>query len=74
MRRLSHLREDLSIFGTGINEKGEAEIDVSKCKGCGACVAECPAKAIDLMHYRDAQLIEKTKTLCVGTHSIEHSA
>ena len=43
-----------------INAKGEAEIDISKCKGCGTCAAECPAKAIDLMHYTDIQIIEKS--------------
>jgi heterodisulfide reductase subunit A len=43
-----------------INAKGEAEIDISKCKGCGTCAAECPAKAIDLAHYRDIQIIEKS--------------
>ncbi|MDO9585038.1 MAG: FAD-dependent oxidoreductase, partial [Syntrophales bacterium] len=32
-----------------INAKGEAEIDIIKCKGCGTCAAECPARAIDLM-------------------------
>jgi len=47
-----------------INEKGEAEIDISKCKGCGSCAAECPAKAIDLMHYKDVQIIEKEQALC----------
>ena len=47
-----------------INEKGEAEIDISKCKGCGSCAAECPAKAIDLMHYRDIQIIGKEQALC----------
>lgn len=39
-----------------INAKGEAEIDLAKCKGCGCCVAECPAKAIDLMHFKENQL------------------
>ena len=42
-----------------INAKGEAEIDISKCKGCGTCAAECPAKAIDLMHFTDVQIIQK---------------
>jgi heterodisulfide reductase subunit A len=46
-----------------INEKGEAFIDITKCKGCGTCVSECPAKAIDLMHYRDIQIAEKTGAL-----------
>jgi heterodisulfide reductase subunit A2 len=46
-----------------INAKGEAEIDISKCKGCGSCAAECPARAIELMHFREDQLEEKSRAL-----------
>jgi len=46
-----------------INAKGEAEIDLAKCKGCGSCVAECPARAIELMHFRDQQLWAKSQAL-----------
>ncbi len=46
-----------------INAKGEAEIDLAKCKGCGSCVAECPARAIELMHFRDGQLWAKSQAL-----------
>jgi len=46
-----------------INAKGEAEIDLAKCKGCGSCVAECPARAIELMHFKSHQLEEKCKAL-----------
>jgi heterodisulfide reductase subunit A-like polyferredoxin len=46
-----------------INAKGEAEIDPAKCKGCGSCVAECPARAIELMHFRDVQLQAKCEAL-----------
>jgi heterodisulfide reductase subunit A-like polyferredoxin len=46
-----------------INAKGEAEIDLAKCKGCGSCVAECPARAIELMHFRDRQLWAKCQAL-----------
>jgi heterodisulfide reductase subunit A-like polyferredoxin len=46
-----------------INAKGEAEIDLSKCKGCGSCAAECPARAIELMHFQSQQLEEKCKAL-----------
>jgi heterodisulfide reductase subunit A-like polyferredoxin len=49
-----------------INIEGAAEIDVAKCKGCGSCSAECPAKAIDLMHYRDAQLWGKADAMTAG--------
>ncbi|MDR0310477.1 MAG: FAD-dependent oxidoreductase, partial [Acidobacteriota bacterium] len=48
-----------------INENGEAEIDLAKCKGCGSCSAECPARAIDLMHFCDTQLWEKAKAMVV---------
>ena len=46
-----------------INEQGEAEIDLAKCKGCGSCSAECPARAIDLMHFCDTQLWEKARAM-----------
>ena len=46
-----------------INIKGEAEIDLAKCKGCGSCAAECPARAIELMHFRDPQLWAKCQAL-----------
>jgi heterodisulfide reductase subunit A-like polyferredoxin len=46
-----------------INVKGEAEIDLAKCKGCGSCAAECPARAIELMHFKDPQLWAKCSAL-----------
>ena len=46
-----------------INEDGVAEIEAAMCHGCGICASECPAKAIQLMHYKDAQIIAKTKAL-----------
>ncbi len=46
-----------------INAKGEAEIDLAQCKGCGSCAAECPARAIELMHFRDTQLWAKCRAL-----------
>jgi heterodisulfide reductase subunit A-like polyferredoxin len=49
-----------------INAKGEAEIEVASCQGCGACAAECPAKAIELQHYEDAQLLAKCEALALG--------
>jgi heterodisulfide reductase subunit A len=49
-----------------INVKGEAEIDVAKCHGCGCCAAECPAKAIELGHYHDDQILAKCETLALG--------
>ena len=49
-----------------INIEGAAEIDVAKCKGCGSCSAECPAMAIELMHFRESQLWAKAKALTAG--------
>ncbi|MHC4285745.1 MAG: CoB--CoM heterodisulfide reductase iron-sulfur subunit A family protein [Planctomycetota bacterium] len=46
-----------------MNEEGVAEIETAICHGCGICASECPAKAIQLMHYKDSQLISKTKAL-----------
>jgi len=54
-----------------INMRGEAEIDPAKCKGCGSCAAECPARAIELMNFRDHQLWAKCEAL---VHSTEQRA
>ncbi|MDY6875858.1 MAG: FAD-dependent oxidoreductase [Chloroflexota bacterium] len=35
---------------------GAAYIEPAQCHGCGSCVAECPARAIQLLHYRDVQM------------------
>jgi heterodisulfide reductase subunit A len=39
------------------NIAGAAEIEAALCQGCGICVGECPAKAIQLLHYRDDQVL-----------------
>jgi heterodisulfide reductase subunit A len=46
-----------------INDEGVAAIEPAMCHGCGVCAAECPAKAIQMMHYKDSQVIAKTKAL-----------
>jgi heterodisulfide reductase subunit A len=30
---------------------------MASCKGCGLCAASCPQKAIDMLHFRDQQVI-----------------
>ena len=40
-----------------INEFNKAEVQGAVCMGCGSCTAECPAKAITLRHYVDAQML-----------------
>lgn len=46
-----------------IHEDGYAFIDPSECHGCGACVGECPGKAIKLNHFTDKQILAKTDAL-----------
>jgi heterodisulfide reductase subunit A-like polyferredoxin len=40
-----------------INDDGVAETNIAKCRGCGICTTECPAKAIELRHFEDDQII-----------------
>jgi len=40
-----------------VGEENKAEIQGAICRGCGSCSAECPAKAITLRHYIDAQIL-----------------
>jgi heterodisulfide reductase subunit A-like polyferredoxin len=49
-----------------VNIEGAAEIDPAKCHGCGSCSAECPAMAIELMHFRETQIWAKAKALTAG--------
>jgi heterodisulfide reductase subunit A-like polyferredoxin len=51
-----------STSGVG-NILGAAYIEPSVCHGCGTCVSECPARAIQLMHYTDAQTLDKLEAL-----------
>ena len=41
-----------------VEGKGYRAVNVSaSCKGCGLCAAACPQKAIDMIHFRDRQII-----------------
>mgnify|MGYP001316076819 CR=1 FL=1 len=42
---------------------GAAEIEAAACRGCGLCPAECPAKAIQLQHFTDDQVLAKEEAL-----------
>ncbi len=57
---IPQIRPDLTGVG-GI--AGAAYIEASVCQGCGSCAAECPARAIQLMHYTDAQMVAKVRAL-----------
>jgi heterodisulfide reductase subunit A-like polyferredoxin len=43
-----------------------AYIDPAKCQGCGVCVSECPAKAIQLKNFTDTQIIAQETALAAG--------
>jgi heterodisulfide reductase subunit A-like polyferredoxin len=47
---------------------GSAYIEPSICQGCGSCASECPGRAIQLMHYTDAQMLAKTRALLNGKY------
>jgi len=40
-----------------VDENNKAVIQAAVCMGCGSCAAECPARAIELRHYLDAQVM-----------------
>ena len=52
----------VNLTGIG-NIVGAAFIEAAVCQGCGICAAECPARAIQLMHYTDVQLSAKVSAL-----------
>ena len=47
-----------------INEETHAaEIVPALCQGCGICSSVCPARAIDLQHFRDDQIFQEIDAL-----------
>lgn len=40
-----------------MNKDGVSEIVPAKCRGCGICPSECPARAITLKHSTDSQTV-----------------
>jgi heterodisulfide reductase subunit A-like polyferredoxin len=49
-----------------IDEDNISEINEAMCHGCGICASECPAKAIQLAHYADDQIMIKIDALMAG--------
>jgi len=49
-------RNNLVRHGVG-GIGGAAYIYPSQCQGCGTCTGECPANAIQLIHYTDEQMM-----------------
>lgn len=46
-----------------ITEEHVAEIVPALCQGCGICSSVCPAKAIELQHFRDDQVFQEIDAL-----------
>jgi heterodisulfide reductase subunit A-like polyferredoxin len=56
------LCEEVCAFGAIVLEevegKGKRASNIpASCKGCGLCAASCPQKAIDMLHFRDEQIM-----------------
>jgi heterodisulfide reductase subunit A len=50
-----------------IGKDNKAEVQAAVCMGCGSCTASCPAKAITLHHYLDAQILGAISSLLANT-------
>jgi heterodisulfide reductase subunit A-like polyferredoxin len=46
-----------------INENNRAYIDAASCQGCGVCAVACPARAIEIRHYKDEQILAKCEAI-----------
>ena len=54
----------IKIDALGVGKiAGVAFIEPAKCHGCGICASECPAQAIELMHFRHAEVESKFDAL-----------
>jgi len=60
---------NMALVGAG-GIMGAAEIAPAACRGCGLCAGECPAKAIQLQHHRDEQLLAKIEALFEGDRRV----
>jgi heterodisulfide reductase subunit A-like polyferredoxin len=61
---------DAEVLGAG-GIAGAAQIAPAACRGCGLCAGECPAKAIQLQHYRDEQILANVEALLVEERTLE---
>jgi heterodisulfide reductase subunit A len=56
------LCEAVCVFGAikleEVAGKGYRAVNIpASCKGCGVCASTCPQKAIDMLHFKDGQLL-----------------
>ncbi|NNL41881.1 MAG: 4Fe-4S binding protein, partial [Desulfobacterales bacterium] len=56
------LCEEVCAFGAialeEVEGKGFRAKNISaSCKGCGMCASSCPQQAIDMLHFKDKQIV-----------------
>ena len=56
----------LCPYEVPVIKDGAAKIEPAKCQGCGVCAGACPAKAIQLLHFKDAQVVAAARALVAG--------
>jgi len=49
--------ETIDVDRLTVEAGQKVQIQGAKCMGCGSCVAACPARAIQLQHQEDRQLV-----------------
>jgi heterodisulfide reductase subunit A len=55
------LCEEICSYGAHYLEGGKSHTIAALCRGCGACAAECPRRAITMQHYTDEQVLAQVK-------------
>ena len=60
----------LFVCPTGATNNETGQIDASKCIGCGACAAACPAKAITLIPRKMPPQQKKTEEVIEALNKI----
>jgi heterodisulfide reductase subunit A len=55
------LCEEICVYGAHYVEEGTSHTIPALCRGCGACAAECPRRAITMQHYSDTQILAQVK-------------
>ncbi len=56
----------LCPYDVPVIRDGAAFIEPAKCQGCGVCAGACPAKAIQLAHFTDDEVIAAAVALARG--------
>ena len=55
------LCEEICVYGAHYVEEGTSHTVAALCRGCGACAAECPRRAISMQHYSDTQILAQVR-------------